>query len=137
MAVTATPAMPQAANNKCTILQNSDSTNKVTIFTAGANGSRLDTLSVASTDTSAINLNLWLTDGTTEILLDCVPIPAGYGTNAVNRAYDVLSVLSAAKADGDGIRQMWLKSGCILKAAASAAITSAKFAYVYCEGADL
>lgn len=137
MAVTSTPAMPQAPNNKCTIIQNSDSTNKITIFTAGSNGSRLDTFSVATTDTANVQLNLWLTDGTTEIELDAVVITAGYGTNATNRAVDVLSLLSAAKADGDGVRQMWLKSGCILKAAANAAVTSGKYAYVYCEGADL
>lgn len=137
MAVTPTPAMPQAPNNKCTIIQNSDSTNKITIYTAGANGSRLDTFSVATTDTSNVQLNIWLTDGTTEIQLDAVVITAGYGTNAMNRAVDVLSLLPAAKADGDLIRQMWLKSGCVLKAAANVAVTSGKYVYVYCEGADL
>lgn len=137
MAVTSTPAMPQAPNNKCTIIQNSDSTNKVTIFTAGSNGSRLDTVSVATDDTSNVTLHFWLTDGTTEIRLDTVVITAAYGTNGTNRAVDVLSLLSCAKADGDNVRQMWLKTGCILKAAANAAVTSGKYAYVYCEGADL
>lgn len=137
MAVTSSPAMPQTPNNKCTIIQNSDSTDKITIFTAGSNGTRLDTVSVATTDTSNVQLNLWLTDGTTEIELDAVVITAGYGTDAINRAVDVLSLLSAAKADGDGVRQMWLKTGCILKAAANAAVTSNKYVYVYCEGVDL
>lgn len=137
MAVTATPAMPQTPNNKCTIIQNSDSTNKITIFTAGSNGSRLDTLSVATTDTSNNQLNIWLTDGTTEIQLDSIVVTAGYGTNATNRAVDLLSLMPAAKADGDLVRQMWMKSGCILKIAANAAVTSNKYVYVYAEGADL
>lgn len=137
MAVTATPVMPQSVNNKCTIIQNSDSTNKVTIFTAGSNGSRLDTISVATDDTANVTLHCWLTDGTTEIRLDTAVITALYGTNGTNHAVDVMALLSAAKADGDGIRRMWLKSGCVLKVAANAAVTSGKYAYVYCEGVDL
>ena len=116
-------------------LDNADSTNQVTLWTAGANGSLIEAIAITSTDTSAVELDLYLYDGAASFALGSVTVPIASGTNG------------GTTAAVDGLTQTelpWLRddlalavaAGCSLKAAAHAAITSAKVVHVSLFGGD-
>jgi hypothetical protein len=116
-------------------LDNADSTNQVSLFVAGANGSLIEAIAVSSTDTAAVELDLYLYDGAASFRLGSVTVPIGAGSNG--------GTTSAA----DGLNQTelpWLRddltlalaAGCTLKAAAHVAITSAKLVHVTVFGGD-
>ena len=116
-------------------LDNADSTNLVSLFVAGANGSLIEAIAVTSTDTAAVELDLYLYDGAASFRLGSVTVPIGAGSNG------------GTTAAADGLNQTelpWLRddltlalaAGCTLKAAAHAAITSAKLVHVTVFGGD-
>lgn len=73
----ATPHVASIVNNTTADTSTTAPTNVAILFTAGASGSRIDTIritQVATTNTGAI-LNLFLYDGTTYHLFDTYSIP--------------------------------------------------------------
>ncbi|MEI8166130.1 MAG: hypothetical protein WCG26_07120, partial [Chloroflexales bacterium] len=57
-------------------LVNADGTSAATLLTIGATGGLVEGLFVTSNDTTSHNLTLLLGDGTTDVLIDTVSIPA-------------------------------------------------------------
>ncbi|EFL52998.1 hypothetical protein DesfrDRAFT_0046 [Solidesulfovibrio fructosivorans JJ]] len=99
-------------------LTSADGTSKKPLLTAGANGTRVDSLHVATDDTAAADLHVHLTRGDVHQYLGTVPIPAGAGGAGV--AYvEMLDYLN----DGNPLT---LEAGLALTVAAAAAITADK-----------
>lgn len=118
-----------------TELATADGTTARALWTAGANGSLIESIAIASTDTSAVEVDLYLSDGATTYRLGSVAVAAGAGTDG------------GTTAPTNGLNQTelpWLRDDltlalgpdCILMAAAHAAITAAKVVDLVVFGGD-
>lgn len=130
--------LPQNVNTSSYDYQNSDGSTAATIFTAGSDDSSVKSILVASTDTSARVLQLFVRRSSVDYLIGCVTIPIGAGTDGLNPAVDLLStaMLTGLPIDEQGKPYLPLKSGDTLKAGTTATITSAKHIYINVFGFD-
>lgn len=109
---------------------NADSTNKKTVYTAGANGGRIDAISVCSDDTSAVNLAFYINDGSADLYIGNVNVPIGSGYTTVAKV-DALASLKPAYQNF-----IQIKATYILKCNAVVAVTAAKTVTVVAIGGD-
>ena len=71
-----TPQFVGTARTAHKKLVNADGTSAYTLLTMGSNGGLIEGLFVTSNDTTSHTLTLLLGDGTTDVLIDTVTIPA-------------------------------------------------------------
>lgn len=92
---------------------------------------RITQITVTSDDTSPQNLGVYVSDGTTDMLLGVVAIPAASGQAAATPAVDILSTLTTVfkEIDPTGLAIANVAAGAIIKVKA-AAITGGKKIYV-------
>lgn len=138
MSGTATPIFPQAVKNWAAQILPADTTTKITLLTGGTNGSKLETLTVSSTDTSARDLLLWLTSGGTDYLLTTVSIPASSGSTNALPAVDMLrsAQIPGLSFDANGNRIMYVANGAVLKMSVGVTVTAAKAVQAFGCGGD-
>lgn len=139
MAVTATPAFPQAINPDIGQITNADTTTLKTIWTAGTNGSLLQALGMSSTDTANRDINFYITRSAVDYLICTIQAPLSAGNTNAIAAVDVLrnAMWPWLMYDMAGNRQLRLKSGDVLKFASTATITAAKLITCVADGQDL
>lgn len=142
MAVTSTPAYIQAPKTGVVNIANADASNLKTIYTGGTNGTILDSIIVTSTDTSARDLQFYITISAVDYLLVTISCPANSGnTNSIS----VLDVLNHARFsstgyptyDPNGNKIFRLQASEILKVKALTTVTSGKTISVIAKGGDL
>jgi hypothetical protein len=115
--------------------QNSDGTTSKAIFTGGANaGSRIDTVTITSTDTAAQVMNVYSNDGTTDHPIGTVNIPAGAGTVANTPAVSLLTLANLSWLPASG--SMWIQANEPIKLGMQSAVTASKTIHVRVEGGD-
>lgn len=119
------PKQPQ--NGKIQIL-NATGTANVTVLTAGTSGSKLVGLWASSTDTSARDVQLKITNGGTDYILGTKTVAIGAGTVAGTPAVNLLdpTVIVGIPIDSDGNPYLFLNSGDTLTAAVVVTVTAAK-----------
>lgn len=105
-----------------------DTTNQKTVYTAGANGSKITGLNIASTDTVARDLQLSLTRSGTSYPLVCLTVPIGAGTVAGTPALNMLNYtyFAGMSVDSDGNPYFFLASGDTLTLNSLTTVTAAK-----------
>lgn len=106
-------------------IANADGTTDQDIFTAGADGGAVTNLSATTTDTSAVIAVLKVNDGSTDIVIGEVSVPAGSGTDGSSPTVNLLSATAlpgVLQADGS----LALGANAILSVAAKSAVTAAK-----------
>jgi hypothetical protein len=102
-----------------------DTTGKKTLYTAGTNGGRLLSCSVASDDTAAVRVNIYLTVSGTDYSVGQVTVPIGAGTGTTDTAS--VNLLDATKLPFLQPDGSWLlPASAIVKVAANATVTAAK-----------
>lgn len=106
-----------------------DTTTKKTVATAGADGSRIDSVMVSSDDTAAVNLAFYLNDGATDYYIGNVNVPIGSGYTTVAR---VEALQTLAPQTG----YLTLESGWSLKCNCVATMTAAKTCTVVPQGGN-
>ena len=74
-----------------TTIVNSDSTNKKTLFTAGANDSIVKSLHAISDDSAAKVVNIYVNDGSVDNYIGAVNVPITSGTTGAIAAVDLLN----------------------------------------------
>ena len=119
MAANTAPIFELVVKNAGVTIVPADTTAVKTVYTGGTNGSRIDQLSVSSTDTAAMTL-MWYKNigGTDYHLADTViAIGAGYTTVA---GVDALATLAPS------LGYLVLASGEVLKVKVLATVTTAK-----------
>lgn len=138
MATTATPIFPQTIQNWAVKILAADTTTTKTLVTAGANGSKIETINVASDDTAAKTLIFYLNDGTTDYLLTWINIPltSGFLTTAPAVACLQSSQWPSTDYDSNGNKVFFLKAGWKLNVAAQATLTTAKTIHITASGSD-
>lgn len=105
-------------------------TDRLTIYTAGVNGGRIDGILVSSNDTAAVNLAFYINDGVNDNYIGNVVIPIGAGYTTVTRIDAMLTL----KPYYQNFIQM--KAGYKLKANAVATMTAAKTLTIVVIGGD-
>ena len=109
---------------------NADSTNKKTILTAGAEGTRIDSIIICSDDTSVVNLAFYIGNGSADLYIGNVNMPIGSGYTTVAKV-DAISTLKPTY-----LNFLVLHHGYTLKANAVVVITAAKTVTVTVIGGD-
>src|SRR5512141_258711 len=105
-----------------------DSTNKKTLLTAGANGTRVDSLFLSSNDTVQVDVAFYINDGATDFYIGDVQVPIGSGYTGVPR-------VEALKYLGEYlIGALVLPANYVLKCNCVAAVTSGKILTVVVAG---
>ena len=69
MSTSSVPVLPQTPKITPVTIVNADGTTVKTVFTAGANGSKIVGLSATNTDAAGYTLQVWLTRSATNYLL--------------------------------------------------------------------
>jgi hypothetical protein len=118
-------------------------TNGISIYTAGANGSRVFSLILSTTDTAANNVLLYIKNGAGSVCpVALIVVPAYSGIlNGTSVAIPCVDGLASANApglsfDGTGKPYIELAPSAILKFAVIAAVTATKTLYATAIGAD-
>jgi len=109
-------------------LTNAHGTALQTIYTAPAGGGRIDSLNVSSTDTSARDIQLYVTIGGIDYLLGTVSIPITAGFIAATPSVNLLASINipGALLDPYSNKVIILEGAAILKWAAVVTLTAAK-----------
>ena len=122
MPANTSPIFPLTVQTSAVAIVNADGTAEKVLVTAGADGTRIDAVSITSTDSAAITLAVRVNDGTTSYAVGEIAVPAGSGTNGSAPAIQGLSAGSLPWLDASG--SLFLKAGWSLRVAAGAAVTS-------------
>ena len=133
MAASNLPIFPSTLLSSPTQFTNSTSTSTPTsILAAQTNGAKIEAILVASNDTSARDINLYVNVSATNYFIGCVSIPAGAGTIDTVPAVNLLTALSTGAAllplpvDANGNRYLYASSATSITAAPGTTITSTK-----------
>src|SRR4051794_32654395 len=138
MSVTATPIFPQAVNAAVGTIANADGTTVKTVLTAGTNGSKVEALTVSSTDTSDRVVNVYLTRSAVNYLLCTLTVPLSSGNDAAVSPVDVFhhARVPGLSYDANGNRVLYLKSGDTLSWGCTTTVTSGKTLTALAQGGD-
>lgn len=128
MPVTSTPILPQTIRNGGTTFVNADGTTIKDVLTAGADGSIITALNVASTDTTARDIRFFLNNGSTDLLLCVVNVPISSGNTNAAAPVDVFRNANCPGLafDANGNRVLFLQAGYRLRAQMLVAVTAAQ-----------
>lgn len=113
-------------------------TNTVVCFTAGANGSLVDSIRILSDDSANKIVHLYVNDGGTLYPLGAYTVALGSGTNGTALPVDPLSNANSSHQpiSNQGKRQIRLPAGAQIIAGVAAAVTAAKTIWVSVSGLD-
>lgn len=129
MAVTATGSFPQTPKNGNVQILPADTTTLKTIYTGGANGSKIVALMASSSDTAARDVTWGITVGAVFYPLGTVTIPITAGQIAATPAVNLLDVAKSPglPIDSDGNPFVFLASASYtLQAKSLVTVTAAK-----------
>lgn len=129
MAVTATPIYPQTITTTIGTIAAGDTTTAKLCYTAGANGSKVESIVVANGDASTRTMTLSVKQASTNYTIGVFTLPASAGTSVSVAPYDVLGSSSTVGAimhkDSNGNPYLYLGSGSSLYLASGATVTVA------------
>jgi hypothetical protein len=121
----------QPQNGKVQIA-NADAQAQKTVYTAGASGSKVSSLIATSSDTSARDVQISITNGGTSYPLGTVSVVAGAGNSSGTASVNLLDPtrLIGLAYDSDGNPFIHLISGDTLTVSALTSVTSGKLVTV-------
>lgn len=139
MAVTATPALPQAPKSFKVQILPTDASALKTIAAGGANGTKITAIMVASTDTSARDVQIGITKSSVFYILATKTIPLSSGNIAGTPAVNLLNLtdMPGLPIDADGQPYLFLSdANDALQAKSLTTVTAAKEIDINAIGAD-
>ena len=113
---------------------NADGTTPKDLVAAAADGTKVLSINVTSDDTSAVDMEVYLHDGTTAYLLGTKRVATLSGTDGVVVAVNILDRAFIPGLDADG--QLFIPSGYKIQVAPLAAVTAALTVTVVGFGVD-
>jgi len=135
MAQNTSPIFVLTINNKGQTWANADGAGaSKDLFVAGANGSRIAAVAACSTDTAAIDVQLFAYDGTTAYLIGTITVAIGAGNTGSVAAQNLLALSSCPWLNSDG--SITLPSGWKLQAKNVTTVTAAKTLTIVALGGD-
>jgi hypothetical protein len=138
MAKQASLFLPTGANNQSVTFVNADGTTAKTLVTAGSNDTDVKSIIVASNDSAAVNLQLFINRSAVAYLLGTVNIPITAGNTGAIASVDLLgsTLIPGLPLDSIGKPYIPMKTGDTLTVAPLAAVTTAKTCYISAFGQD-
>lgn len=137
MAVTATPIFPQTITSGVVQILPADTTTLKTLYTAGAQGSKIENLDVTNTDSAAAYaIQVWVVISATNHLLGTVNVPLSSGNTVAAPNVSILAGLTGLNKDSNGNPYIYLATGAVLKVSSLTTVTAAKIVDFYCQGGD-
>ena len=139
MAVTPTPIFPQKPNCGVVQIANADAQAQKTVYTGGANGSKIIALIAQSTDTSARDVQVSITIGGTSYPLGTVTVPIGAGNSGSVPSVNLINLtqIPGLPIDSDGNPLIFLASASdTITVSALTTVTAAKLITVTAIAAD-
>jgi hypothetical protein len=135
MAGTATPIFPQTMENWAVALTTTTAT---TLVTGGTNGTKVESIMVASSDTTARDLVLSVNNGSTSFPIGIVSIPITAGTVDTVPSVAIFrsAQLPGLAIDANGNPYLYVASGWSLQVAVATAPTSGKQFTVFAQGGN-
>ncbi|MEI8167346.1 MAG: hypothetical protein WCG26_13275 [Chloroflexales bacterium] len=106
-------------------LVNATGTTAQTLLTMGSNGGLIEGLFITSNDTTSHNLTLLLGDGTTDVLIDTVVLPAATSTTPVQQV-NLLDANRLTWLDPNNLKWV-LAASRVLKVRMEMAVSSGSF----------
>lgn len=121
-----------------TTIQPGDTTTVKTVFTAGANDSVVKALHAVSDDSSARVINVYVNNGSTDILIGSTSVAANSGTNGTTASVDLLSgtLFPSLPYDANGKRVLPIPATYIVKVSCTTTVTTAKTLTISCMAED-
>ncbi len=118
----------QTPKNGRVQIANADAQAQKTVYTAGANGSKVTGLIAQSTDTSARDVQVSITNGGTSYPLGTVAVPIGAGNSGTVPSVNLINAtqMPGIPVDSDGNPYLLLQSGDTLTVSALTTVTAAK-----------
>lgn len=139
MAVSHQPIFAQTLKLGAVQILPADTTSLKTIYTAAADGSRVNNLLITSTDTAAKDVQLVLTVSAVDYVLGTITIPANTGFTAAVVSLNMFQhagLVNVLNQDNNGNKYLDLESGAILKIKALTTVTAAKIINIVAQVAD-
>ena len=132
----AVPTFIKQPQNGKVQIANADAQNQKTVYTAGANGSKVVALMAVSSDTSARDVQISITNGGTSFPIGTVSVPIGAGNTSAAVSVNLLNnaTLLGLPVDSDGNPYINLISGDTLTVSALTTVTTAKLITVTAVG---
>lgn len=127
--VTATPSFPQLPKNGLFQIVNGTGTAFSTVYTGGANGSKITSLMATSNDTAAHDIQIAITNGGVNYVIGTVSVAIGAGNTSGVNATNLLNTtnMPGLPLDTDGNPYIHLKSASdTLTVSAVVAVTTGK-----------
>lgn len=118
---------------------NADGTTLKTLYTAGSNGSTINSIMVTSTDTTNRDIQLYINNGSTDFLIGTYLILANAGNTNTSVTVDILKNAQnlAAAFDAMGNKTINLQANYVLKVGLlTGSVTSAKALSFVCYAGD-
>lgn len=140
MAANTSPVFVASVKTGGVQFANADGTTLKTLYTAGANGSRIASIFVSTTDTSANNIGLYIQVGGAGTAYPIGAISAAALSGALNGAtapvagINLLTLSSIPALQSDG--SLLLGAADVLQASVGAAVTAAKTLTLVVQGGD-
>lgn len=135
------PQTPKATPQR--FVQGTDSAGTLkTLYTAGANGSKVTAVILASDDGSATHVvTLYVTRSAVDYYIGAYTVPVSAGTSGAAANVDLLrggpsDLIVGLPLDNDGQKYLFLESGDTLRATFATALTAGKQLNVLTIGAD-
>lgn len=127
MAVTATPVCVQTPKNTLmNFVEGTDAAGTFkTIYTAGADGSKVTGINAATDADETHLLSLIITRSAVDYLLGAIDMPVTSGTADTIPPVNALAAMSGLPVDNDGQAYLFLESGDTLRATFATAFTGA------------
>lgn len=127
MAVTHQPVFVQTPKIGVASFVNADGTTKKTLVTAGADGSKVVSITATSTDVAARVARIWLTRSATSYLLGALSIPAASGSDGATAGVNLINttIWPGLPIDNVSQRFIYLESGDTLQISFTVAVTAA------------
>lgn len=138
MSGTATPIFPQTVRNWSAQINNAAGTASQTLLTGGTNGSKLESLIAVNTDSTAHDVQLWVTISSVSYLLGTISLPATAGNVDSVPSVDILrsSQIPGLAYDANGNRYLYVANGAVLSVAVLVAVASGKLVQLFGQGGD-
>lgn len=134
--MSSTPAFIASPKNPAVAFANADGTTFKTLMTAGASGSRLDSLIASSTDTVSNVLQLAVTKSGVDYVIGEVTIPANAGTNGTVKSVAVLNSTDIPALAYTEAGALYLETGSVLKGRMKTAVAGAFAVQLMGQGGD-
>ena len=136
MAFTQNPVATRVKQPQLGLIQiaNGDASSQKTLMTAGANGSKVTGIIFSSTDSTARNIQVSVSNGSTNFILGTVVVPITAGTDGVTPAVSFFNsaLVPGYPVDNDGQSYFFVPGANTVQISSTTTVTTAKFITASC-----